>query len=205
MYSDGSSLVTYDVEGDPTKVRVDLDLFGETYNNLVIRNEDGLPLDFTHRDTGVTVDSIGALELKIVYTTSDLTSKDGPIWNISLTSPLSIVIILLEGAGLFGMSDIPLDVGTINGNQYIELSAGKLYLSFILSSPNLSGEAQEAINEAEDYLSTLEAQGYILTDAREELSQTRQLYEADQFSEAKALANQSKELADETVDLADAA
>lgn len=205
VYPDGSSLVTYDVESDPTKVRVDVDLFGETYNNLVIRNEDGLPLDFTRRDTGVTVDSIGALELKIVYTTSDLTSKDGPIWNISLKSPLSIVIILPEGAGLFGMSDIPLDVGTINGNQYIELPAGNQYLSFILSAPNLSGEAQEAINAAEDYLSTLETQDYILTDAREELSQARQLYEDDQFSEAKTLANQSKEIADETVDLADAA
>lgn len=205
VYPDGSSLVTYDVESDPTKVRVDVDLFGETYNNLVIRNEDGLPLGFTRRDTGVTVDSIGALELKIVYTTSDLTSKDGPIWNISLTSPTSVVIILPEGAGLFGMSDIPLDVGTINGNQYIELPAGDLYLSFILSSPSLRGDAQEAINAAEDYLNTLETQGYILTDAREELSQARQLYEDDQFSDAKALATRSKETADKTVDLAEAA
>ncbi|MBD3172427.1 transcriptional regulator, partial [Candidatus Bathyarchaeota archaeon] len=107
VYPDGSTLVKYIVESDPTKVRVDVDLFGETYNNLVIRNEDGLPLGFTRRGSGVTVDSIGALELRIVYTTSDLTSKDGPIWNISLTSPTSIVLILPEGAGLFGMSDIP--------------------------------------------------------------------------------------------------
>jgi len=205
IYKDGSVLVKYNVESDPTKVRVDVDLFGVTYNNLVIKNEDGLPLDFTRRDTGVTVDSIGALELKIVYTTSDLTSKDGPIWNISLTSPTPTVILLPENAGLFGMSDIPLDVGTINENQYIELPAGDLYVSFILSSPDPSGETQEAINEAEDYLSTLETQGYILTDAREELSQARQLYEDGQFSDAKALANQSKETADEIVDLADAA
>lgn len=205
VYQDGSALVKYNVESDPTKVRVDIDLIGETFNNLVIRNEDGLPLDFTRRDTGVTVDSIGALELRIVYTTSDLTSKEGPIWNISLTSPISTVIILPENAGLFGMSDIPLDVGTINGNQYIELPAGDLYLSFILSAPNLRGEAQEAINEAEDYLSNLESLGYILTDAREELSQARQLYEDDQFSDAMVLVTRSKETADKTVNLAEVA
>jgi len=109
VYPDGSTLVTYIVESDPTKVRVEVDLFSDNYNNLIIRDEDGIPLASSVIENGLEIDSIGALELVIVYTTSDLTTKDGPIWDLNLISPVSTMVILPEGAAIFDLGNIPTD------------------------------------------------------------------------------------------------
>ena len=205
VYPDGSTLVTYIVESDPTKVRVDVELFSDGYNNLIIRDEDGIPLSSSIIDNGLTIDSIGASELVIVYTTSDLTTKDGPIWNLNLTSPVSTLVVLPQGAAIFDLGNIPTDLGNIDGAQYVQLPAGEIYVSFILALPNLSGEAQVAINEAESYLASLEGQNYVLLDARSELIQAIQLYETDQYIEAKYMANQAVDTADETYNNANTA
>ena len=205
VYTDGSTLITYITESDPTKVRVDVELFGDSYNNLIIRDEDSIPLDSEVTPAGLTIDTIGASELIIVYTTSDLTTKIGPIWDLNLSSPVSTKVILPQGAAIFDLGDIPTDIGTINGAQYVELPAGEVYVSFILALPNLSGEAQLAINEAALHLSSIENQHYILIDARSELTQAQQLFSSDQYLEAKNMANQAVETADETVDDADSA
>ena len=205
VYTDGSTLITYITESDPTKVRVNVELFGDSYNNLIIRDEDSIPLDSEVTPAGLTIDTIGASELIIVYTTSDLTTKIGPIWDLNLSSPVSTKVILPQGAAIFDLGDIPTDIGTINGAQYVELPAGEVYVSFILALPNLSGEAQLAINEAALHLSSIENQHYILIDARSELTQAQQLFSSDQYLEAKNMANQAVETADETVDDADSA
>jgi uncharacterized membrane protein len=205
VYPDGSALLTYHVESDPTKVRVDVEIFGESYSNLIIRDEDGLPLGSTVTATGLTIDTIGASELNIVYSTSDLTTKDGPLWNLNITSPISTRIILPQGAAIFDLSEIPTDIGNIDGAQYIELPAGEVYVSFILALPNLDAEAQAAIEEAESYLSAIESQGYILTKARSELTQAEQIYESDQFVEAKNTALHAIVMADEAIEDAQSA
>jgi len=205
VYPDGSTLVTYVVESDPTKVRVEVDLFSDNFNNLIIRDEDSIPLASSITDTGLEIDSIGALELIIVYTTSDLTTKDGPIWDLNITSPVSTMVILPQGAAIFDLGNIPTDLGFIDGSQYVELPAGEIYVSFILAMPNLSAEAQTAINDAENYLTSLEAQNYMLIDAQSELTQAIQLFETDQYIDAKNMANQAVDTADETVDNANAA
>ena len=205
VYPDGSALVTYVVESDPTKVRVEVDLFSDNFNNLIIRDEDGIPLASSVIDTGLEIDSIGASELVIVYTSSDFTTKDGPIWDLNLTSPVSTLVILPEGAAVFDLGTIPTDLGFIDGAQYIELPAGEIYASFILAMPNLSGEAQTAINDAENYLDSLEAQNYVLIDAKSELNHAIQLYESDQYIESKSMANQAVDTADEIVQCANSA
>ena len=205
VYSDGSTLVTYSVESDPTKVRVGVEIFGDNFSNLIIRDEDEIPLDSEPSETGITIDTIGASELTIVYSTHDLTTKDGPIWDLNLTSPVSTTVILPKGAAIFDMGSIPLDLGTINGAQYILLPAGEVYVSFLLFIPNLSAEAQTAIAEAESYIDRLESQTFILTDARGELTQAQQFFSSNLFVDAKNRANQAVETADLTVVKAQAA
>jgi uncharacterized membrane protein len=186
IYTDGSVLVEYTLECDPTKVRLDVILFGETFNNLIIRNEEELPLGFTKTHSGVTVDSIGASELKIVYSSFDLTSKDGPIWDLNITSPIETKITLPSGAAILGLSDIPSDIGNIDGAQYVVLPAGDVSISFILALSKQSKEAQSAIDETELHINSLEDQGYFLAEAQSELTQ-------------------AKETADEIVDVAKSA
>lgn len=205
IYTDGSILLEYFIECDPSKVRLDIALFGETFSNLIIQNEEGLPLGFTKTPSGVTVDSIGASEIKIVYSTFDLTSKNGPIWDLNITSPIETKITLPITAAIYDLSDIPSDIGNIDGAQYVVLPGGDVYLSFILALSNLRGEAQSTIEETESYLDNLENQGYIITEAQSELTQAMTFFNSNNYADAKVYAINAKETAAETVDNAKSA
>ena len=118
VYPDGSALVEYIVESDPSDVRIDIVLFGENYENLIIKDEENNPLGYSKNPTGVTVDSIGASEITLIYYSFDFTRKDGPLWDLNITSPIDTGIFLPEGAAIFDLSDIPLDLKVIDSKQY---------------------------------------------------------------------------------------
>ena len=96
IYEDCITDVTYILECDSGKVRVDVDLFGPSYNNLIIRDDEGVPLDST--PTGLSIDSLGTSLLTVQYRTYSLTTKDGPIWDLNITSPISAKVILPTSA-----------------------------------------------------------------------------------------------------------
>ena len=205
IYTDGSVLIDYLIESDPSKVRIDIDLFGEKFNNIIIRDEEKNPLGFVETQTGITVDSIGASELRIIYSSHEFTSKDGPIWDLNISSPIATKITLPVGAVIFDLSDIPVDIGIIDGTQFVVLPPGELFLSFIHAISNQSGEAQAAIDETYLYIESLKNQGYLLTEAQSELTQAQEFFDSNQFKDAKEMAIQAKESADETVNIANSA
>ena len=73
IYSDGTVKVDFLAETDPTKVRIDFELFGAQYSNLVARDDEGLPLVTAATGTSVIVTCLGAFEVNIQYLTSTLT------------------------------------------------------------------------------------------------------------------------------------
>jgi uncharacterized membrane protein len=205
VYPDGSVLLEYKLESEPSEVRVDIDLFGEKFNNLIIKDEDNFPLDYTENPTGITVDSIGASEITIIYYSYDLTTKDGPLWSLNISSPIPTKIHLPSNAAIFDLSDIPLDMGVSSGIQYVALSPGDLHVSYILSIPDLKGEVNTILENTDEYLAKLEEQGYILKTARDEYNEAQTLYQDNQYSEAEEKALQAQETADKTIIKAESA
>ena len=203
LYSDGNVKVTYRVESDPSKVRVDVDLFGSSYGNLVVRDENGNPLASTATASGITVDSLGATELTVSYYTSTLTVKDGPIWAFNITTPIQSTITLPLGAAIFDLSHIPLDIGTVGGIWYVEMPAGVLSIYYVIGLPNVQQEAQSAIQDAQTYIEGKEAQGYVFTGARTKLESAQSLYQQQNYVEAGTAAEEAEQLAASTVTAAD--
>jgi len=205
VYSDGNVKVVYTVESDPTKVRVDVELFGSSYSNMVVRDEDGYPLASTATASGITVDSLGAAELTVSYYTSTLTVKEGPIWAFNVTTPVESTVTLPQGAAIFDLSHIPTDISTVGGLWYVRMPAGSLSIYYVIGLPNVQQEAQAAILDAQTYIETEEADGYILTEARTMLESAQSLYQQQSYAEARTEAEEAKQLAASTVAAADAA
>ncbi len=203
LYSDGNVKVIYRVESDPAKVRVDVDLFGLSYSSLVVRDEDGNPLASTATASGITVDSLGAAELTVSYYTSTLTTKEGPIWAFNITTPVESTITLPQGAAIFDLSQVPVDIGTVSGLWYIEMPAGILSIYYVIGLPNVQQEAQAAILDAQTHIEGKEAEGYILTGARTKLESAQSLYQQQSYVEARTAAEEAKQLAASTVAAAD--
>jgi len=203
LYSDGNVKVIYRVESDPSKARVDVDLFGSSYSNLVVRDEDGNPLASTATASGITVDSLGAAELTVSYYTSTLTVKEGPIWAFNITTPVQSTITLPQGAAIFDLSHIPVDIGTVGGLWYVEMPAGGLSIFYVIGLPNVQQEAQAAIQDAQTYIEGKEAEGYVFTGARIKLENAQSLYQQQSYVEAKTAAEEAEQLAASTVTAAD--
>jgi uncharacterized membrane protein len=200
LYSDGTARTEYLVESDAFQARVDVELFGPPYYNLVIRDDEGNPLVHSTDEANVTVDSLGALELTFTYVTMSLTTKEGIVWTFNVSTPVSTRIRLPEGAAIFDMSDVPTDIGVDGSRQYIVLEAGDLSVYYMIGLPDMESDAQEALTEAESHIGDLESMGYVLTEARSILSQAQDLYNSDQYVESKNRAELAVATADETLE-----
>ena len=203
IFTDGSVLVEYHVNSDPSEVRVEIPLFCINYNNLIIRDEENNPLDYSKNPSGVTVDSIGASEITLIYYSHDFTNKNGPLLDLNISSPIETYIFLPKGSAIFDLSDLPLDMDIINDSQYVLLPPGEIYVSYLLSIPDLSEEAQTVIETTDNYLTSFEDQGYLLIEARNEYKKAQTLFLNSQYAEAKENALQAHITADETILVAD--
>jgi len=200
LYSDGTARAEYRVESDALQARVEVELFGPPYSNLVIRDDEGYPLVYRAAGANVTVDSLGALELIFTYLTMSLTAKEGIVWAFNVSSPVSTLIKLPEGAAIFDMSDVPTEIGVDGGRQYVVLGPGDIYVYYMIGLPDVKREAQESLVEAESHLGDLESMGYVITEARLTLVQAQELYESEQYVASKDGAELAMSTADETVE-----
>ena len=205
VYSDGTAKAVYDLEADPTEVRVNVELYGAPYSNLVIRDEEGNPLGYTVNGVNVTIDSIGALGLDIQYITSSLTAKYGSLWELNLTAPAETRIVLPSGASIVDLVTFPTNIGVLDGKTYMDFDTGDVSIYYILGLPSIAVEADEAITAAETYINAMENDGILLDDASASLSEAETLYASGDYLEAKNSADSALRSAQDTVDDADSA
>jgi len=189
IYSDGTVKVDFLAETDPTKVRIDFELFGAQYSNLVARDDEGLPLVTTATGTSVIVTCLGAFEVNIQYMTSTLTVKDGALWTLNVSSPAPTRISLPSGAVILDLGDIPTNIGTSDGKQYLEFDSGDISVSYIMGLPSIVQEATDAIEAAEFYISLRKAAGINLTEPENTLDEAETALAQEDYLTAKNTAD----------------
>ena len=203
IYSNGITQVDYHVRSDPTKVRVQTPLFGDNLENLVVRDEDGNPLQASLINSTAKVDSIGALELHFSYQTEDFTSVDDSIWVVNITSPVNVTIILPENADFLDMNDIPIDIGNIGDSAYLVFPPGASFVYYMLGLPSLVNEADLSYAKAATYIAEKQQEGYILTSAVELLNDSQNYYDLGNYLDAKEAADDALLIAEDLVGFAD--
>jgi uncharacterized membrane protein len=205
VYGDGTVKIDYRIETDPTELRVEIPVFGTHYEGVSIRNLDNLPLASTPTEAGFLVETLGSLWLNMTYYTSSLTTKVSLVWSINVTTPIEAWITLPDQAIIFDISDIPLDIVTVDGGKSILLAAGDLSVSYIVGISTIRDRAEEAMEDAESFILTYVGEGLVLTEAEALLEKAQQNYAVGDYSEAKLLAEQSLEATLNIVDDANSA
>ena len=203
IYSDGTVKVDFLAETDPTEVRIDFELFGSQHSNLVARDDEGLPLVIVATGTNVTVNTLGAFEVNIQYLTSSLTVKDGALWTLNVSSLAPARITLPSGAAILGLGDIPTNIGTSDGKQYLDFDPGDLSVSYILGLPSIVQEAADAIDAAESYISQKKATGIILTGPEATLDEAETALTQEDYLTAKNSADSALFEAQSIVEMAE--
>jgi len=193
-YTDGYVRVEYFVDVDPNYPRANITLFGRTYENLIIVNENGTPLDYSTREEGVVIDTLGAGKTKISYITLDLTNKSGRIWIFSVKSPINFNVILPRGSTVISLSQVPIAIKSLDGQYLITMPFGQQEIAYVIGILGTKEHTLVLINEAQVAIEKAQQEGRTegLTDAEQLLQQARDEYAKGNYQKASQLAEQAK-------------
>ena len=192
LYIDGVVVVEYSVAIDPTLAKVTIPLFGTQYSSLFAVDQNDLPLVATQSGSSILVDSLGASNIIITYTTQDLTTKVGVLWTFNVTALSNVNVLLPLGATIVSLNQIPIDVQTINGRSYITFPAGIVSISYILSAIGAKEHAQTVIQEIEALLLSIKGIGISTPTADNLLAQAKTAFDSGDYLKAEQYATQAK-------------
>ncbi|AJC72001.1 mucin glycoprotein [Thermococcus guaymasensis DSM 11113] len=128
VYEDGYVLVNETISTANYTVALEIPLLGEYVEGLIAVDENGNVLPVEINGGNVTVYFENASLITISYYTPDLTSKDGPVWTVSLESPVPVEIALPENSIIVDLSDIPLQIR----DNVVVMPAGNISVSYVI-------------------------------------------------------------------------
>jgi uncharacterized membrane protein len=197
VYSDGYTAVEYRGDVDPTRSRVNVSLFGSLYLDILVEDQDGLPLDHRQLDGGISVDTLGSISVLVSYVTQDLTGKAGQIWTFSVSVPMPAVVVLPEDSTIVSLSSVPLAVSDIDGTLIFTMPEGEIEVSYTIGVVGTREHALAVIKDAEETIQTIKDSGIITEEADTLLQQANDALSSGLYSEAEQLADDAKASAQE--------
>ncbi len=131
VYLDGYVFVDYGLDVNQTFPTVNVTLFGEAFEDLLVVDEQELPVDYFQFNNTISASSLGATHLRITYFTSDLTSKLGRIWTLAAEVPIKATVELPLHASIMGLGAVPDLIEIQNGVVILVMLPGHLEVSYV--------------------------------------------------------------------------
>jgi hypothetical protein len=104
VYLDGFVQVDQIVEFNQPVLSFNVTLLSDTFQNLLIVDENNLPLEHTINDDIAAIYNVGSSKIIVSYLTQDLTTKAGPYWTITTDYPENIVLVLPRNASIISIN-----------------------------------------------------------------------------------------------------
>ena len=133
LFPDGSTHVTYSLESDPFLPDTEVSLYGDSFENLVVQDENGFLLTTQSENNILQVETLGSSNILINYDTYSLISKDGKIWSFEVDSPVEFNVIMPQNSVIVGMSTFPIDMGVESDRTKILLPSGMAEITYFLA------------------------------------------------------------------------
>jgi uncharacterized membrane protein len=198
LYVDGFVDVYYELETDPILARVNITLPGRTYENLLVKDQDGLLLDHKIYGDIIAVDVLGAQSVEIDYSTSDLTNKVGSMWSLGLVSPIEVNTWLPREATIISLSPVPMSIRTLEDRTSLTMPAGEITISYVIGVVGTKAHALALRKEAEAAVEGFKAEGFEVEDALTLLQLAKKAYDDGQYIQAEQYARQVNTWIDQT-------
>ena len=128
VYPDGYVKTEYEILPEDYSSQIELPLIGGHYENVIVEDENGNPLDFRLENGTLFIYPGDAEIVTVSYYTPDITSKEGIVWTVNVSSGVPFEVVLPEGTVVVDLSDVPLE---INGTS-ITMPPGNQSISYVL-------------------------------------------------------------------------
>lgn len=134
IYPDGSTHVFYELDVDPLKLEIMVELFGEMIENITIIDEDGFLLSNEINHNSVIIETFGASHISIDYDTQDLVSKTGKIWAFVIDAPVQYSLLTPKDSVIVEMGNFPLSMQVDDQQSYLTFPPGQTNISYYIST-----------------------------------------------------------------------
>jgi uncharacterized membrane protein len=205
VYADGYAAVDYYADVDPTRPRVNVTLFGSLYIDILVEDQDGLILDYSPSEGGLSIDTLGSISVLVSYFTQDLTSKSGQIWTFAVAAPVDVSIILPQGSTIVSLSSVPLSMSNLGENLLLTMPGGEVEVSYTIGVTGTRERAVAVINDAEWTIDGIKGEGILVDEAENLLQQAKEALASELYAEAEQLAEDAKNSALDSRGLANSA
>ncbi len=195
VYPDGFVFIDYKVSVAPTFPTQNITVFGQVFEDLLVVDKDGLPLDYSIINSTISVYSLGTDEIKITYLTQDLTSKDGRFWNLTIIAPITTVIIFPEETTIISLNQVPEMIETSDDRVQLVMNAGLIEVTYVIGVVGTEEHAQIVLDEAETTINEIISLGINITEAETKLQEAKDAFNLGNYAEAETLGNEAKDLA----------
>ncbi len=154
VYNDGYVRVEYEILPAEYSSQIELPLLGDHYENVIVEDGNGNPLNFRLENGSLLIYSGDAGMVRVSYYTPDLTAKEGVVWTLHVATNDSFTVVLPGNAIVVDLSDIPLEIA---GNS-ITMPPGNQSVSYTF---NGRGAGSEGGTGSSTYLPILAGLGVI--------------------------------------------
>ena len=199
VHPDGAVHVDYVVLVDPESSKVDVRLFGETFENLIVVDEEGVPLESEAAGNVLSVATLGASKIVISYDTPDLTGKTGRYWTLTVEAPVATTVILPPEAVIVSLSTIPESIESREGQTILIMPQGSIEITYTISVAGTREHALALIREAENKISEAKKAGVNVEEAESLLSKAKEAFNAGNYTQAEVYAKEATTLAQEAL------
>jgi uncharacterized membrane protein len=195
VYSGGAVLVEYGVIVDQTYPSVNITLFGDVIENLLVVDGLGLPLDHSFLNGSLSVYSLGAEEVVITYLTQDLTEKVGRYWTLSLNTSMDSLITLPIEGHIVSLNKVPEVIESFGSQIQLVMSEGLIEVTYVIGVVGTKEYARIVLNEAERIIMQIKGFGINITSAEIKLQEAQQLFDFGNYGQAESLGYEARSLA----------
>ncbi len=195
VYPDGFVFVDYTLPVDPTFPTQNITVFGQVLEDLLVVDEDGLPLDYSLTDSIISVDSLGSDEIEVTYLTQDLTSKEGRFWTLTIVAPVTTVIILPEETTIISLNQVPETIETSDNQVELQMNASSIEVNYVIGVVGTKEHAQIVLDDAETTINEITSLSINVTEAETKLQEATDAFSLGNYVEAETLGNEAKSLA----------
>jgi uncharacterized membrane protein len=127
-------------------------LLSETIQNLLIVDENNLPLEHIINGDVAAIYNIGSTKIVLSYLTQNLTTKAGPYWTITTDYPESIELVLPQNASIISINTVPDLIENLNGSLKLTMPNGLTEIIYTTSHTLADQNAISSSNNSEQWL-----------------------------------------------------
>jgi uncharacterized membrane protein len=143
-YLDGFVLVTHELTLNQTFPSINVTLLGQAQEEILVVDEQDFPLEYALINDQAVIYSLNTNQIKLSYSTPDLTSKTGKYWTLTAQVPASTHIMLPENSSIISLNNVPELIESSNNQVSIVMPKGNIEITYI-TEHSLTQPSQNSI------------------------------------------------------------